>query len=55
MNVIDIIETADFCRHCRGKGYLSSGPGDPIASYRCRYCDGTGRQTTLILEPEAET
>ena len=44
------LPTADFCRSCRGKGYMTSAPGE--VEPRCRYCDGTGRQTTLVLGTE---
>lgn len=48
LEVVGRIQTEDFCRHCKGKGYMTAAPGELIP--RCRYCEGTGLQTVLIYE-----
>ena len=42
-----LVDHTDFCRACKGKGYQTSAPGE--VSPRCRYCDGTGKRTVLVL------
>ena len=50
----DITDPSDFCRACRGKGWINEATSrGTILSERCFDCRGTGQRTVLVF-PEKQ-
>ncbi len=46
----DLVDHADFCRACRGRGYFSDPTGrGTFVDNDCDQCRGTGLRTVLVL------
>lgn len=55
---MNLVDPSDFCRCCRGRGYLSEEvwqEGRYVnVSQACWHCDGTGHRTVLVLPKQEE-
>ena len=48
---MDFVDSGDFCRTCRGKGYVTFKEGGRSITENCEACRGTGYRTVRVSAP----